>query len=427
MRIAFVNQPWAAVVPGEPGDSLSIWIDEVGRRLSRSHEVIAYSRQMGTQGRVERHDGVEHRRVPVTVGRFIRPLRLLDRLEVLDPRRPVFASTLYYPDFGLLAARDIGRRRCDVVHVMNFSQFAPMVRRASPDAAVVLHMHCEWLSSLDRRMIERRLGAVDLVVTCSEYCTDLVRRAFPQFASRCHTVYNGVDVDRFVPAPDRGEATGSRPRRIVFVGVVSPHKGVHVLLEAFREVHARHPDAELHIVGGDVVVSKAMTWSADDDFATRALAPYYEMDYPAHLRSLLPPAVARQVIFDRHVPYSRIHEHYQAADVLVAPSVWQEPFGMPVAEAMAAGVPVVCTRSGGMPEIVEDGTTGYVVERGDAGALAAAILRLLEDEARRRTMGRAARQRVLERFTWDAVSESLLACYARIEPRSGPRRAADGV
>jgi len=87
---------------------------------------------------------------------------------------------------------------------------------------------------------------------------------------------------------------------------------------------------------------------------------------------------------------------------------------MPIVEAMATGVPIVATRGGGTPELVVDGETGLLVERGDASALAEAILRLLSDEKLRKSMGRAARKRAVELFSWDQIVKNLLYLYQEI-------------
>jgi len=84
---------------------------------------------------------------------------------------------------------------------------------------------------------------------------------------------------------------------------------------------------------------------------------------------------------------------------------------MPVIEAMSCGLPVVSTKSGGITELVEDGKTGFLVERGDAQMLADAILRLLKNEALRELMGQAGRARVLECFTWDKITDDFLTLY----------------
>jgi glycosyltransferase involved in cell wall biosynthesis len=124
--------------------------------------------------------------------------------------------------------------------------------------------------------------------------------------------------------------------------------------------------------------------------------------------------MADKVSFVGSIPYFELLDRYRAADVFVFPSVWNEPFGLPVAEAMACGVPVVATRSGGIVEIVEDGETGLLVERGNAAELAGAIGSLLADDARRVAMGRAAAQRANEVFAWERVAVALGGVYRGI-------------
>ena len=89
---------------------------------------------------------------------------------------------------------------------------------------------------------------------------------------------------------------------------------------------------------------------------------------------------------------------YAAFDLTVVPSVLPEPFGCVVIESMAAGTPVIGSNCGGIPEQIVDGVTGLLVPPGDEVALAAAIARLVEDEALRRSMGEAGRRRFRERF-----------------------------
>ena len=84
---------------------------------------------------------------------------------------------------------------------------------------------------------------------------------------------------------------------------------------------------------------------------------------------------------------------------------------MPIAEAATLKLPTVASRRGGIPEVIVDGKTGLLVEAGDADALAAALIQLLTNDALRRSMGDAARQRVEENFTWEAIARSLLKVY----------------
>jgi glycosyltransferase involved in cell wall biosynthesis len=103
-----------------------------------------------------------------------------------------------------------------------------------------------------------------------------------------------------------------------------------------------------------------------------------------------------------------------AADVVAAPSRWEEAFGLAVVEGMAAGKPVVCTRSGAMPSLLGD--AGVVVPKEDPAALAQAIGRLIDDPAGSAQLGRAARARALERFGMARWVSRMIGVYARLCP-----------
>jgi glycosyltransferase involved in cell wall biosynthesis len=144
------------------------------------------------------------------------------------------------------------------------------------------------------------------------------------------------------------------------------------------------------------------------------LSQFYRGSYQSLLQTKVIPDIAGKVFFKGAVPHHQLVEHYGKADVFVFPSVWDEPSGNPPIEAMAAGVPVVSTRTGGTPEYVADGKTGLLVEPGNAGALAEAILRLLTDEDLRTTIGKAARNRAVEVFSYKRLAENLLCEYQNI-------------
>src|ERR1700734_130834 len=127
---------------------------------------------------------------------------------------------------------------------------------------------------------------------------------------------------------------------------------------------------------------------------------------------MMPAKVAEKVTFHGLVRHrAQLIEHYYKGDIFVLPSICNDSFGIPVVEAMAAGAPVVASRSGGVVETVKDRETGFIVEKNDAQQLAQALLQLLEDDALRETMGRAGRERALAYFTWDKVAETILRRY----------------
>jgi glycosyltransferase involved in cell wall biosynthesis len=106
-----------------------------------------------------------------------------------------------------------------------------------------------------------------------------------------------------------------------------------------------------------------------------------------------------------------VQARLREADVLVQPSLWGEPFPLLVLEAMASGVPVVGSRIGGLPEAVEDGISGILVEPDNPAQLARALLCLLEDATPRSAMGRAARVRAEQSFSWDQTVHRIKSRY----------------
>jgi glycosyltransferase involved in cell wall biosynthesis len=108
---------------------------------------------------------------------------------------------------------------------------------------------------------------------------------------------------------------------------------------------------------------------------------------------------------------SELVRYYYKADVFAFPALCNHGFGLAPVESMAAGTPVVASRSGATIETIVDQKTGFLVEKNDSRALAEAILKLLENDSLRETMGRAARQRVLELFTWDRIAADMNTRY----------------
>jgi glycosyltransferase involved in cell wall biosynthesis len=285
-----------------------------------------------------------------------------------------------------------------------------MVKRALPNAKVGLHMHCEWLTQLARNMIGARLGFADAVIGPSEYIAEGIRRRFPEHRHRVRRVYNGADVHCFVSdgraRPADGDVT------ILYVGRISPEKGIHTLIEAFAIVADRVKNARLRIVGPERVVPYEMMVALSDDPRIAQLGPWFRGGYIEHLHERLRALPRNRVeLINREFDHDDLPQFYSSADVFAFPSICDEAFGLPLVEAMASGCVPVATRKGAFPEIVEHERSGLLVEPADAPALAAAIIRLCGDASLRNQMQAAARQRAREHFTWDHVAQSLLEGY----------------
>jgi glycosyltransferase involved in cell wall biosynthesis len=241
-----------------------------------------------------------------------------------------------------------------------------------------------------------------------------------------HTIGNGVDVQRF--APDTARSQSGQPARLLFVGRISPDKGVHLLVEAFDRVARERPDIELTLVGkvGMLPFELVSLLLSDDAAALDSLRPFYgrsmlawltkevlgqRRSYSDHLEARLSPQTAGRAHFRGSVSLEELIRLYRQADLLVLPSIWRESYGLPVAESMASGVPVLASDCGGVPELVAEGVTGRLVPRLDLDALTHAMRDLLSDPARLREMGRQSRLRAQRLLTWDRSAERLERVY----------------
>jgi glycosyltransferase involved in cell wall biosynthesis len=245
----------------------------------------------------------------------------------------------------------------------------------------VLHVH----DIVDR--VPRHWHGADLVLADSAACA---ARLDPLDV---HVIGCPVDLDPTTAPPPWPEAVDGHTGPVVgFVGRLVPRKGPLELVRAAPAIRAARPDVRVVVVGDDPYDDE------DPDYAA-AVRASDEVDHVGRV------AAAASIL--HHL------------DVLVLPSR-QEPFGTVVAEAMAAGTPVVATRVDGLPELVQDGVTGALVEPGDTAALAVAVLRVL---AERDTMGAAARA-AAARFGAEVYTERVESLLLEVlEPeRAGERR-----
>jgi glycosyltransferase involved in cell wall biosynthesis len=271
-------------------------------------------------------------------------------------------------------------------------------------------MHADWLLQFDRKLIAKRLALADAIIGVSDYVTRGIRRVFPEFAHRCFTVFNGCDVAQIKPNPARH---GSRClSRIVFVGRLSPEKGLHVLIDAFRRVVKSRPDACLEIIGPEGMAPQSFIIGLSTDPLVRGLNRFYDgQSYSERLREHSKGKLLGNLVFLGFLTREEMIQRLRQADLFVQPSIASEMFGMAVTDAMAAGLPVVATRICGLPEVVAHEASGLLVPPDNPEVLAEAIIRLLNDSQLSEEMGRAGRSRVERMFSWEVVVESLSALY----------------
>ncbi len=304
------------------------------------------------------------------------------------------------PGVARRAARLARAYDCDTVW---FGAAAPLgllatgLRRRAGIARAVAQSHGHevgWAALPGARGLLRRVArGVDVVTYLGEYQRVRLARAVDGLAT-LRRLAPGVDVDAYSPAVD-GSAVRARYGLtgrpvVVCVSRLVPRKGQDALIRALPAIHRRVPDAALLVVSG---------------------GPYRS----ALERLAREAGVARDVAFTGSVPWEELPAHYAAGDVFAMPCRTRrrgldvEGLGIVYLEASATGLPVVAGDSGGAPDAVRDGETGYVVSGRDLAAIADRVATLLGDADLARRMGAAGRAWVEAEWRWQAQAERMRA------------------
>jgi glycosyltransferase involved in cell wall biosynthesis len=326
-------------------------------------------------------------RVEETIG-GVRVVRLPRQLMVSSA--PVAAGMP-----GALCAEARGPDRCDILQFHSPYPWGELsFLMARPDVPSVVLYHSDIvrqrrLLAAYQPFLERFLDKVDLIIVSSP---NMVRHSpfLAPRAGKCRVIPFGLPEEYFDPPRTVGErARELREQRegrplVLFVGRLVYYKGVDVLVRAMADV-----DADLVLIGDGPLLDRLYQLAAANGVASRL--------------TLLPPLGDVELL-----------AWYRAADVLCLPSVASsEAFGLVQIEAHAAGTPVVSTDlPTGVPYANLDGVTGLIVPPSDAGALAGALRRLLDDDELRARLGAQARARALREFTIPRMIDQTLQVYA---------------
>ena len=395
MRVVFLSQYFDRVPPPEQ-NSVGIVTYEIARRLAADAQVTVLAAHGSRRTRCRNFSGMM---VEELAGAPPRAWNAAAKVwSRVRPRTdPIFAQPFYAFDYLVQALRRIRQLQPDVVHVQNFPQHVPYVRRASPRSAIVLHMHCEWLNQLDERMIASAIEASDLVLGCSEHVIELARAKFN--TGRFAVLPNGVPVEAI--------RTASRPRqsKALFVGRISPEKGLHTLLAAWPTVVASCPDARLELIGAEASLPRSLLIDISEEREVLELGRFYRpgASYGETLRAMIPGNIVHTVSFRGAVSYEAVKLAMAEAAVLLNPSL-SELFGMSFIEALAEETPFIATSVGGMKEIAQATGGGELVRPDAPNDLAAAIIRRLKNPEEGAEIGRRARERAIELYAWPRIA-----------------------
>jgi phosphatidylinositol alpha-mannosyltransferase len=287
-------------------------------------------------------------------------------------------------------AEVLEEERFDVLHL--HEPLAPMlpltVLRQSATANVgTFHAFAE--SSLpyaySHDFLRPYLNKLHARIAVTEAAREFLRRFFPDVEPE--VIPNGVDVERFRPdlPPLRHLLDGCV--NFLFVGRLEERKGVRDLIQGFALLHRRRAKTRLIVVG-----------EGPDRREAEQLVRGLRLE---------------NVVLAGRVPDPVLPRYYASADVFCAPATGGESFGIVLVEAMAAGLPVVCTDIEGYRTVVVPEVDSLTVPPGDSLRLGRAMLRLATDADLRRTMGEAGMRRARERYAWPVLAERVLAVYER--------------
>lgn len=322
-------------------------------------------------------------------------------IEAVGTRVRVLGARDYGPRGILSAARAIGESGADVVH--SHGHFAGVMGRVAAwwagGAVAVHHLHTVD-PTLEARHLRRERFLLRLtrrVLCCSEAVAGHAMRDLHAPPRLVAVIPNGID-----PPPPTGRAEALERLGLErdggpivgCVGGLSRHKGQMILMQAVGRLNGGLPRPTLVLVGDGPERRRLESEAATLQGRARILFAGERPD----ARSLLP-----------------------AFDLLAVPSIEREGFGLAALEGMDAGLPVVASRLGGLPEVVEDGRTGLLVPPGDVQALALAIGRLIASPQESRILGAEGRRRVESRFRAASMTRRVETVY---EEALNERRAA---
>ena len=364
MKICYVHAMFFPYVRG-----IEKHIFEIGKRLAKKHEVHLITTKLKGTASYELIEGIHVHRFPAI------------KIPIFDPPLLIDSATAVY--------KKLQELKPDIVHLHTHWSFACVIGTykyiRDTKTKIVFTRHntigdCDWwlkpLAIPFDKICFKVLRYCDKVIAVSDFVHKLLRD-------------NGIPEKLLITIPNGGLKPYKTFKRVsnknvVFVGRLVEVKGLMTLLRAVPIVLQKIPDAKFYIVGKGVQYSQL-----------KATATLLNLNGSVKFTGFLPDAEKNKIVSE--------------AAVSVLPS-YREAMGIVGAEAMALGKPIVASRVGGIPEMVIDGGTGFLVSPKDPESLAEKIILLLENSKLREKMGKAALKRA-KSFTWDNVAKQTEAVY----------------
>jgi spore coat protein SA len=274
----------------------------------------------------------------------------------------------------------------DVIEIHSIPEVVTYMRKQFPNKRIMLYMHNEppfWSTDLTGWIRD----VADFVFV-SQCLADRFLKRYPQCANKTTVIHNSINTQTWHPRVQNTPQTRQirktynlkANRTVLFVGRTLYEKGISYLIEAMARVRKQMPDAKLIIAGSPF-------------FQTVQTNPFLE-----ELKSRAS-QLGDGVIFTGYIDHDQTPHFYAAADITVMPTLFVEGFGKVIIESMATGTPVIASRRGAIPEIIQHNQDGILIDNPkDTHTLAKHIVRLLRHKTLRQRLGKRARKKAVAQF-----------------------------
>ncbi|WP_066363001.1 glycosyltransferase family 4 protein [Neobacillus drentensis] len=294
----------------------------------------------------------------------------------------------------------------DIIQIENRPKYIPLIRHRFQNALIFLSLHSTMFISkahIEKEALIRNLHQADKIIVNSHFLKDYLIKLTDCDANKVIVNYLGVDTTQFQSKWSLNQISNKEKfikqmnlegrKIILFVGRLRKIKGIHIILQAMPSIIQAVPNTLLLIAGSAFYGSERRTSYVDKLFTLAK-------NFPEHVR------------FVSFISHEEIHHWFKAADLVLVPSIGHEAFGLVNVEAMACGVPVIATKIGGMPEVIEHGRTGYLINLQNIEVeLSTCVIQLLNNPKKVELLGLNSVERVMEHFTWEKSSNRILQLY----------------
>jgi spore coat protein SA len=315
----------------------------------------------------------------------------------------------YYP-YVMEIIKQIREIKPDVIHLMNRPWFLPILRQhLKSEHKIILHHFNNYLMEMPKEKAWSYLKLADAFIGCSRFTVnaDVVSR-FPEFKDKAYVVSNGIDTDKFDPSRiDQAKLEELRHKYsitksesvILYVGRLSEDKGAEELIRAFRKIviEKEHRGVKLMVVGA--------SFFGGSTNMTPFIKRLHEISRD----------IKDKIVFTGFISRKDIQDIFALGSIVVVPSIVHDASPNVVYEGSSMKIPVVGSVRGGIPELIENGKTGLLVnDPKDIDDLAEKILYFINNLEERRSFGEAGREYMIKNFTWKTVAAKTENVYKEV-------------